>query len=1181
MKPTLRTFLFLVFIFSSTFVFSQLDSEHYLPPLKQVSNNAAIKQQAVYLSTPESTAFDVEVYQGTNNTPIATITGLAKGASKIYNLADGDNNVTLVTNVNTGVVLTNSGLRFVSPSGKKFYVNYRGRSSAQAGSLTSKGGQALGRDFRWGGIPNRANNGNLTTSLGIMASEDNTTVNVFGYDPDCEFRIGNDRGGNTADSFTINLNKGETYVIEAAKNQTTANINGWLGASVTSNKKIAISLGGLNVGVRTTSGSRDVGIDQPVPTNVLGREYVFVRGNGQNETEFPIIVGTKNGTDIFAGGTYLATINDGDYYEIPGSYYSSTNAGAAMFVTTSKDAYAYQCLQGATGTKIQTIGMNFIAPVNCLLPDKLDEVPQIDKIAGATSNVSAITIIASAITPNANIVVRENGVPVALPTPVNVVGTSDWKTFYVDNLSGEIDVQSTGPIAVGTFMSLGSNAGLAGYFSGFDSVPVVEIEITGGGCFPSSDLKETTGNFDAYQWYHDGSPIAGATSDTHTPTALGDYYVVVTKGTCSYPSSVASVYNCDPDIVVKKTADISSVDEGSNVTFTITVESSGINPVTNLVIEDVIPAEFDLVSATPNTGTWNNPNWTIGTMNAGQIHNIVIVAKAKLSAPAGTVTNTVSNTQDQIDSNLTPDDLTEDVTIQKAGIGISKTGMLDEGGDGLQVGDKINYTFTVTNTGQTILENIVVNDPKLGGAVSGPFSGDNNGNGTLDVSEVWIYKGEYTITNADLVAGEVINTATVDSNLTNGTVKSGTSNTLTTDLNVADLSLDKSVDNLSPELGEQLTYTITITNSSNDDATGVSVEDNLPVGYSYVTNTATEGGVFTSNKLTWTNKTISAGSTVTYVYKVIVNTPSVLPNYPADEYENIAQITASDLVDPDSTPNNNIGGEDDQDKVILSVNADTDKDGIADNVDLDNDNDGILDTDEGRCFANLANNNAEVPSVYDTSVSHVQSFDSGAIKIYDASLVDNWNTTASDNRIEIWHNNNTASSPHVNAYEGNQFIELNANVIGAVYQDIATQPGSTINWQVAHRGRSGVDTADMKVGAPGGTLTTIETMSTGNTAWVLYSGTYTVPAGQTTTRFQFNAVSTASGNNSIGNFIDTFKAECTSSTDTDNDGIPDYLDVDSDNDGCYDAIEGGANFTSNDLTSSNNLADENEGSVNA
>ncbi|NMH88057.1 hypothetical protein HHX25_11125, partial [Flavivirga sp. Y03] len=50
-------------------------------------------------------------------------------------------------------------------------------------------------------------------------------------------------------------------------------------------------------------------------------------------------------------------------------------------------------------------------------------------------------------------------------------------------------------------------------------------------------------------------------------------------------------------------------------------------------------------------------------------------------------------------------------------------------------------------------------------------------------------------------------------------------------------------------------------------------------------------------------------------------------------------------------------------------------------------------------------------------------------------------------------------------------------------------------------------------------------------------------------------------------------------TQSDSDGSPDFLDVDSDGDGCYDAIEGAGSFDAGDLTSSNNLADDDEGSV--
>ena len=53
-------------------------------------------------------------------------------------------------------------------------------------------------------------------------------------------------------------------------------------------------------------------------------------------------------------------------------------------------------------------------------------------------------------------------------------------------------------------------------------------------------------------------------------------------------------------------------------------------------------------------------------------------------------------------------------------------------------------------------------DTLLGGEVPGPDSGDVNGDGQLDVGEIWIYTGTYTITQEDIDAGEVNNTATVD-----------------------------------------------------------------------------------------------------------------------------------------------------------------------------------------------------------------------------------------------------------------------------------------------------------------------------------------------------------------------------------------------------------------------------------
>ena len=52
---------------------AQLSDLHYLPPLRQsnynIDKNQSIKQQRLYLSTPESGAFNVLIYRGTRLCP--------------------------------------------------------------------------------------------------------------------------------------------------------------------------------------------------------------------------------------------------------------------------------------------------------------------------------------------------------------------------------------------------------------------------------------------------------------------------------------------------------------------------------------------------------------------------------------------------------------------------------------------------------------------------------------------------------------------------------------------------------------------------------------------------------------------------------------------------------------------------------------------------------------------------------------------------------------------------------------------------------------------------------------------------------------------------------------------------------------------------------------------------------
>lgn len=149
------------------------------------------------------------------------------------------------------------------------------------------------------------------------------------------------------------------------------------------------------------------------------------------------------------------------------------------------------------------------------------------------------------------------------------------------------------------------------------------------------------------------------------------------------------------------------------------------------------------------------------------------------------------------------------------------------------------------------------------------------------------------------------------------------------------------------------------------------------------------------------------------------------------------------------------------------------------------------------------------------------------------NLVPGWETTASDKKIEIW----TDGFNGVPAQEGNQFFELNANRVADLYQELCLEPGTNIMWSVWHRGRLGVDVGEVKIGGSIATAAVQTVMSDGTDAWGHYSGSYTVPDGQTTTYFVFTSVSSA-GSASFGNFLDNFEIKC----DYDGDGIPDDED---------------------------------------
>ncbi len=96
---------------------------------------------------------------------------------------------------------------------------------------------------------------------------------------------------------------------------------------------------------------------------------------------------------------------------------------------------------------------------------------------------------------------------------------------------------------------------------------------------------------------------------------------------------------------------------------------------------------------------------------------------------------------------------------------MKKIGSLDKGADGVvSVGDEITYTFKVINTSNVPLQNVVITDEKLGiteNVGNLPLDDTN----TTDVKEnekVIVSTTKYAITQEDIDAGKVENTAVVN-----------------------------------------------------------------------------------------------------------------------------------------------------------------------------------------------------------------------------------------------------------------------------------------------------------------------------------------------------------------------------------------------------------------------------------
>ena len=139
-------------------------------------------------------------------------------------------------------------------------------------------------------------------------------------------------------------------------------------------------------------------------------------------------------------------------------------------------------------------------------------------------------------------------------------------------------------------------------------------------------------------------------------------------------------------------------------------------------------------------------------------------------------------------------------------------------------------------------------------------------------------------------------------------------------------------------------------------------------------------------------------------------------------------------------------------------------------------------------------------------------------EIYSNGSVTGWDSASGE--IELWDSNFQG----VPAYDGSVFAEMNANVPGALYQNICMVNGESIGWTFAHRARSGgpaTQTARFQIASSTGTqIQLLATQSsTINNVWNVNTGSTTYSGASGVQRVQF--ITTDAG--SYGNFLDDIR----------------------------------------------------------
>ena len=294
----------------------------------------------------------------------------------------------------------------------------------------------------------------------------------------------------------------------------------------------------------------------------------------------------------------------------------------------------------------------------------------------------------------------------------------------------------------------------------------------------------------------------------------GNYNITLVPGTLTVTDGTSET-PVDPSLVVNKTHDANQTYKaGDVITFTITVKN--------------IYDEVKTITLAEQEGVTLDKTVFENVQPGAEITATATYTVTEADIVNGTFTNNVTARFSGVDKEYTGTDTVEEfenpnphMTITKRTTGVDENHIY-------KLGETINYEITVTNDGNLTLTNVTVEDELTGNTGRNAWTID-----TFAPGETQTFETSYVVTEADVLAGRVVNNAT-------GTATDPTNpdepKTPVTPGEKEDpveapnpgLTVVKTSDKTGQvKLGDEITYTITVTNNGNVTISGVKLNDSL------------------------------------------------------------------------------------------------------------------------------------------------------------------------------------------------------------------------------------------------------------------------------------------------------------------------------------------------------------------